>query len=101
MKNFALVLLLILLSAMSVLAQNAEEVLAKIGNQTVTIGDLNPQAQAAFADLPKQIAETRKKVLEREIARRLFELEAAARKITVEQVLGAVVKQQIIIPRTE
>lgn len=86
---------------MSVLAQNAEEVLAKIGNQTVTIGDLNPQAQAAFADLPKQIAETRKKVLEREIARRLFELEAAARKITVEQLLETAVKKQIINPPAE
>lgn len=98
MKNFTTVFLLILFSAVSFFAQTSNEVLARIGNQNLTVADLDAQTAQAIERLPQQIAELRKGELENEVADALFAAEAAALKTTVEKLLDLKVKNLVKTP---
>jgi protein-disulfide isomerase len=72
-----------------------DPVLARIGTQTITFADLNPQAQQLNERLPLEIAELRKRELEKDIAELLFAAEAAAPKTTPEKLLDLKVKRAV------
>ncbi len=98
MRIFSNLFLLILISAAGIFAQSSDEILAKIGDQTVTINDLTPQAQEVAKRLPQLIAETRKSELEKSVAELLFAAEAAARKTTPEKLLDLEVSKKVVDP---
>jgi protein-disulfide isomerase len=96
MKLLSVFVLLFL--SLNVVAQTSEEVLATANNQTFTSRDLAPGIREAFDNLPKVVAEKRKELLEEQIAGNLFEVEAAARKTTVEKLFQKEVSLKIPNP---
>jgi protein-disulfide isomerase len=96
-----LVFIFLLVSSNAAFAQTNGDVLAKIGNQNVTVADLDAEAQAARAQLSAEIAALRKRELEAEINQTLLANEADARKISVEKLLDAEVRAKIGEPSVE
>lgn len=74
---------MVFLSAIVVGAQTPER-LATAKGMSFTTAELSPEAQAAYAAIPKQIAQIRSALLSEYLADLLFEAEAKARNITVE-----------------
>lgn len=101
MKKNVSVFLFILLLLTSSAAQSTDDVLAKIGEQIVTVNDLNPPAQEAAAKLPQAIIQTRRGELDKLIAELLFAAEAVARKTTVEKLLELEVEKKVVNPTPE
>lgn len=79
-------------------AQKPDEILATANGQKFTSKDLAPEASQAFENLPKTIAETRKALLEQQIADTLFEIEAGARKLTIEKLIETNVTNKVPAP---
>ena len=74
MRNISL-LIIAFLSAFAVGAQTPER-LATAKGMSFTTAELSPEAQAAYAAIPKQIAEIRSALLSEYLADLLFEAEA-------------------------
>lgn len=88
MKIHLLVLILCLFSISS-FDVSAQDVLAKIGERSITVNDLDAQVKSAVERLPIEIARLRKSELEKEINKMLFDAEAAALKTTPEKLVEA------------
>ncbi|MBX3243353.1 MAG: DsbA family protein [Acidobacteria bacterium] len=82
MRNISL-LFIVFLSAIAAGAQPPER-LATAKGLNFTTAELSPRGQAAYAAIPKQIAEIRSALLSEYLADLLFEAEAKARNISVE-----------------
>lgn len=85
----------------SAFAQKAEEVLATAGAKTFTIADLDEQAQQAWQNRKKIVADARLELFARQVSDILFSMEAAARKTTVEKLLAAEIAAKIADPPAE
>ena len=55
-------------------AQTPDQILATANGQKFTVKDLPSEVGAAYANLSKNVAETRKALLEQQIAETLFEI---------------------------
>ena len=96
MKLFAAALLIFL--SFNIFAQKADEILATANNQNFTAKDLAPELREPFVNLPKTLAETRKALLEQQIADILIEAESAARKISKQKLVAAEITAKIPAP---
>lgn len=76
----------------------AQTVLAKIGNQNLTVNDLDPQIKIVTERLAVEIADLRKRELEKEINRLLIAAEAAAGNTTADKLLDSEVRAKIPNP---
>jgi len=97
MKNIATIFCLILF-AFSSFAQKPDEILATANGQNFTSKALPPNLREAFENLPTINAETRKALLEQQIADNLLEAEAAARKVSVEKLVETQVTGKVPTP---
>ncbi len=88
----------LLIFTFALFAQKPDEILATANGQKFTSKDLTPIASGAFENLPKTIAETRKALLEQQIADILLETEANARKLTIEKLIETDVTNKISAP---
>ncbi|MEP6901830.1 MAG: thioredoxin domain-containing protein [Actinomycetota bacterium] len=68
-------------------AQTPDQVLATANGQKFTVKDLPAEIAEAFADLSKTVADTRKILLEQQIAETLFHTEAKAKNLTFEKLV--------------
>jgi len=96
MKLFSAILVFFL--SFNLFAQKTDEILATANGQNFTARDLAPDVQQSFANLPKNLSETRRVLLEQAIGEILFEREAAARKLTVEKLVETEVKAKVPAP---
>ena len=83
--KFILTVICLLVFTFSMFAQKADEVLATAANKNFTAENLKPEAREMWLNLPKTLAEKRKELFEKQIGDNLLELEAGARKISVEK----------------
>lgn len=100
MKFTAAFFCLIIL-AFSGFAQKADEVLATATNKTFTASILNSQAQQAWQNRQKIIADARLELFAKQVSDILFALEAATRKMTVEKMLETEVAAKVADPSAE
>lgn len=100
MKIHLLVSILCLFS-ISPAVVSSQEILAKIGEQNITLNELNPQVKAVVERVPAEIAELRKNELENEINKMLFAAEAAALKTTPEKLLETETAKKRVKPSDE
>lgn len=91
--------LLIFVFWSSAAAQPETEALAAIGGRTITVQDLEPQFAKAWNELPQKLRETRNKLLEQQIERKILELEAASREISVEELVNSEVTAKVGEPK--
>ncbi len=75
--------------------------LALVGNQSVTLNDLDPKALETISGLDKEIADARRNALDSLINHYLLEAEAKKRKLTVEQLTDAEVADRVVGPTEE
>lgn len=105
MLNFTmkkiLILTFIFVAAATGFAQKTGEVLATANGQQFTAEDLAPEVRSALEKLPAMLAAARRERLEELVAGHLFELESAARKITVEKLFETEVSGKIADPPAE
>lgn len=85
-------------SAVSLFAQKSDEILATATGKTFTTAILPAEARNAWENRRKLIAEQRQELFARQAARILFEAEAAARKISVENLLETEVGKKVADP---
>ncbi len=62
-----------------------EQVLATANGQKFTVADLPPAVAEAYTNLSKTVADTRKALLEQQIANTLFETEAKSKNVTFDK----------------
>lgn len=86
MKFIAVCFCLIIFS-LSCAAQTPEQVLATANGQKFTVKDLPSEIGQAYANLSKNVAETRKAMLEQQIIETIFETEAKTKNQTLEKYL--------------
>ncbi len=86
MKIIATCFCLIIFS-FAVFAQMPDQVLATANAQKFTVADLSPEVGTAYTNLSKTVADTRKALLEQQIAETLFEMEAKSKNLTYERLL--------------
>jgi predicted DsbA family dithiol-disulfide isomerase len=87
-----------LVFTVSLFAQTPGEILATATNKKFTVSVLDPEVRELRDTLPKRLAEARKELFSRQIAETLFELESAARKTTVEELVKTEVKMKVPDP---
>ena len=75
--------------------------LAVVNGQTITLADIDPKVRSIIEGLDKQIADTRRNVLEAMINEALFEAEAKKRKVTIEQLRAEEIEKRITAPTEE
>ena len=97
MKSIAAFFCLIIFT-FSAFAQKTDEVLATAANKTFTASILNEQAQQAWLNRQKIIADERLVLFAGQVSEILLSLEAAARKTTVEKMLEAEVAAKVADP---
>lgn len=98
MMKFVTTLFCLFIFAFSIFAQKADETLATADGKTFTASVLSPEAREAWGNRRKLIAEQRQEFFARQVAEILFELEAAVRKTTVENLLETQVGAKIADP---
>ncbi|HVE59991.1 MAG TPA: thioredoxin domain-containing protein [Pyrinomonadaceae bacterium] len=86
MKYIAVCFCLIVFS-LSFQAQTPDQILATANGQKFTVKDLPPEVGEAYTSLSKNIAETRKAMLEQQIIETIFETEAKTKNQTLEKYL--------------
>jgi protein-disulfide isomerase len=96
--KFLTAIFCLLIFTFSLFAQKADEVLAAAANKKFTVQILKPEIREAWLNLPKTLAEKRKQFLEKQIGDALFELEASARKTTVEQLFQTEIASKVSDP---
>lgn len=89
MKFIAVCFCLIIFS-LSYRAQTPDQILATANDQKFTVKDLPPEVGAAYTNLSKNVAETRKAMLEQQIIETLFETEAKTKNQTLEKYLDQI-----------
>ncbi len=100
MKFIATIFCLVILT-FSVFAQKADEVLATTTNKTFTASILNNQAQQAWLNREKILADARLELFAKQVSDILLSMEAAARKTTVEKLLETEVAAKVADPSAE
>lgn len=85
--KFVLAYFCLIIFPFALFAQMPEQVLATANGQKFTVTDLPPEIGQAYVNLSKNVAETRKALLEQQIVETLFETEAKAKNLTVEKFL--------------
>ncbi len=85
--KFILACLCLVVFSFSSAAQTPEQVLAIAAGQKFTVRDLPAEVAQAYVNLSKNIAATRKALIEQQIIETIFNLEAKARKITLDKYL--------------
>ncbi|MCA1623045.1 MAG: DsbA family protein [Acidobacteria bacterium] len=88
----------LILFAFSAFPQKPDETLATANGQNFTSKDLPSNVREAFENLPVINAETRKALLEQQIADILLEVEASARKVSVEKLIETQVAGKGSVP---
>lgn len=96
--KFLLAFIFLSVSAVSLFAQKTGEVLATATGKTFTTANLPAEARNAWENRQKFIAEQRQELFARQVAGILFETEAAARKISIENLLETEVGKKIADP---
>lgn len=96
--KFIFTIFFLCIFAVSLFAQKANEALATATGKTFTVTALSPEAREAWENRQKLIAEQRQEFFARQVAEILFELEAAAKKTTVENLLETEVGAKIADP---
>jgi protein-disulfide isomerase len=86
MKIIAICFCLIIFS-FALFAQMPDQVLATANGQKFTVADLSPEVAEAYTNLSKDVADTRKALLEQQIAETLFETEATSKNLTFEKLV--------------
>jgi protein-disulfide isomerase/flagellar motor switch/type III secretory pathway protein FliN len=89
MKFIAVCFCLIVFS-LSFLAQTPDQILATANGQKFTVKDLPPEVGEAYTNLSKNVAETRKALLEQQMIETLFETEAKTKNQTLEKYLDQI-----------
>jgi protein-disulfide isomerase len=84
MKIIAACFCLIIFS-FALFAQMPEQVLATANGQKFTVADLSPEVAESYTNLSKTVADTRKNLLEQQIAETLFETEAKSKNLTLDK----------------
>lgn len=84
--------------SLSVFAQKTEEVLATATGKTFTVAALEPETRHAWENRQKLIAERRQELFARQVSEILFEMEAAARKTTVDKLLETEIGAKVADP---
>lgn len=100
MKFIATFFCLIVLT-FSAFAQKADEVLATATNKTFTASILNNQAQQAWLNREKILADARLELFAKQVSDILLSMEAAVRKTTVEKLLETEVAAKVADPSAE
>ncbi len=85
--KFIFVCFYLVIFSFALFAQMPEQVLATANGQKFTVNDLPPEVGQAYVNLSKNVAETRKALLEQQIAETVFETEAKSKNLTVEKFL--------------
>lgn len=96
--KFVFTFILLFVSTFSFFAQKTDEALATAANKTFTVGALQPEARQAWENRQKLIAELRQELFARQVAQILFELESAAKKTTVENLLETEIGAKVADP---
>jgi protein-disulfide isomerase len=86
MKIIAICFCLIIFS-FALFAQMPDQVLATANGQKFTVADLSPEVAEAYTNLSKDVADTRKALLEQQIAETLSETEAKSKNLTFEKLV--------------
>lgn len=74
------------------------EIAAYIGDEAITVADVDQEAAAALKGIRQQEFDVRSRGLEEIINRKLLETEAASRGISVEELIGSEVEEKIEAP---
>ena len=85
--NFSLLFIALAVFSLNSFAQKSDEILATATGHVVKTANISLEVQRAIADLPGSIARQRTDLLEQLIYQRLLEIEAAARNISVGQLI--------------
>lgn len=101
MKRLLLILLCSLILSTTATAQNDDEILAKINDTPLTIKDLDFQTRQVIEGLPRLIEDLRKRELQNEINKLLFESEAKTQKISVSKLLETNVLSRVSSPSAQ
>lgn len=88
--KFTANLLIIFAFALSVSAQTSTQILAKANGQNFTIADLPKEVREAYVNLAKNSLEARRFFFNQQLAEILLDIEAKARKTTVEKIIESV-----------
>ncbi len=86
MKIISVFFCLIVLS-LALFAQTPDQILATANGQKFTVAELPPEIAEAYTNLSKTVAETRKTLLEQQIAETLFDTEAKTKNLTFEKLV--------------
>lgn len=95
--KFFISILCLLFFAFNSFAQTVET-LATANNQNFTVNDLPPQVAENYGKLPQIIRDLRTELLAQQIADKLLDAEAAARKTTIENLVATEVRAKIPAP---
>ena len=100
MKQAVYVIFISLVLAGAVLAQANENnnALAIAGGRTFTAQDLDPNVAELWTGLPKRLADARTTLLDQQIERKVMELEAAKKGISVTELIDAEVTKKVKDP---
>ncbi len=85
--KFVLACICLIIFPLALFAQMPEQVLATANGQKFTVTDLPSEVGQAYVNLSKNVAETRKALLEQQIVETFFETEAKEKNLTVEKFL--------------
>lgn len=99
--KFTVTFFCLVILVFSAFAQKADEVLANAANKTFTASILNPQAQQAWQNRQKIIADERLELFARQVSDVLLGMEAAARKTTIAKLLETEISAKVPNPSAE
>src|SRR5688572_18423887 len=78
--------------------QAQKQAIAVVNNQELTVSDLDTDARQAVDGLDAKLAQVRRDVLAAEITSLLFDLEAAKRKLTADQLYELEIASRVTAP---
>jgi len=74
---------------------NASEVIGQVGDTKITVDDVDSRAMATSAAAYQALYDARRQALEELIQERLLEIEAAARKISTQELIDQEINQKV------
>lgn len=95
--KFIAVCFCLIVFALSFKAQTPDQILATANGQKFTVKDLPPEVGEAYTNLSKNVAETRKALLEQQMIETLFETEAKTKNQPLEKYLEQI-KAKVPMP---
>jgi protein-disulfide isomerase len=99
--KFLAIIFVLLTVGFTLFAQKLERVLATATGISITAQDLPAELQSGYSNSDKLLSEKRVSLLQEQIASELLNIEAKAKKLTVEKLLETVVFANIIDPKEE